>query len=158
MCCNESSRSPARWHKYCMNAAASHEPSSAHVDLELQWLDKKKPVALYNEPSFHSPTSSFASARRELSVTLSQSQDYAYHSCALLLAKSVGQILPGADTPPFLDGEFFVCTTSACWLCLVFLCLASCGFGVFACFRVKELPFIVSNFARFPRPGQCNSE
>jgi hypothetical protein len=44
-----------------------------------------------------------ASAHRELSVALAQSQGYVYHSCALLLAKASGrQVLPGADAP-FLD-------------------------------------------------------
>jgi hypothetical protein len=44
-----------------------------------------------------------ASAHRELSVALVQSQGYVYHSCTLLLAKASGwQVLPGAD-PPFLD-------------------------------------------------------
>jgi hypothetical protein len=47
-----------------------------------------------------------ASAHRELSVALVQSQDYVYRSCALLLAKaSRRQVLPGADTP-FLDQMF----------------------------------------------------
>jgi hypothetical protein len=44
-----------------------------------------------------------ASAHRELSVALEQSQGYVYRSCALLLAKAFGRLaLPGADTP-FLD-------------------------------------------------------
>jgi hypothetical protein len=44
-----------------------------------------------------------ASAHRELSVALVQSQGYVYRFCALLLAKASGrQVLPGADTP-FLD-------------------------------------------------------
>jgi hypothetical protein len=44
-----------------------------------------------------------ASAHRELSVDLVQSQGYVYRSCALLLAKASGQpVLPGADTP-YLD-------------------------------------------------------
>jgi hypothetical protein len=44
-----------------------------------------------------------ASAYRELSVALVQSQGYAYRSCALLLAKASGRpVLPGADTP-YLD-------------------------------------------------------
>jgi hypothetical protein len=44
-----------------------------------------------------------ASAHRELSVALVQSQGYVYRSCALLLAKASGwQVLPGADTP-FVD-------------------------------------------------------
>jgi hypothetical protein len=44
-----------------------------------------------------------ATAHRELSVALVQSQGYVYRSCALLLAKASGrQVLPGADTP-FLD-------------------------------------------------------
>jgi hypothetical protein len=44
-----------------------------------------------------------ASAHRELSVSLVQSQGYVYFSCALLLAKASGrQLLPAAD-PPFLD-------------------------------------------------------
>jgi hypothetical protein len=44
-----------------------------------------------------------ASAHRELSVALVQSQGYVYRSCALLLAKASGrQVFPGADTP-FLD-------------------------------------------------------
>jgi hypothetical protein len=44
-----------------------------------------------------------ASAHRELSVALVQSQAYVYPSCALLLAKASGQaVLPGADTP-YLD-------------------------------------------------------
>jgi hypothetical protein len=41
-----------------------------------------------------------ASAHRELSVALVQSQGYVYRSCALLLAKTLGRpVLPGADTP-----------------------------------------------------------
>jgi hypothetical protein len=41
-----------------------------------------------------------ASAHRELSVALVQSQGYVYRSCALLLAKASGRpVLPGADTP-----------------------------------------------------------
>jgi hypothetical protein len=45
----------------------------------------------------------FASAHRELSVALVQSQGCVYRSCALLLAKAwVQQVLPGADTP-FID-------------------------------------------------------
>jgi hypothetical protein len=41
-----------------------------------------------------------ASAYRELSVALGQSQGYVYLSCTLLLAKASGrQVLPGADTP-----------------------------------------------------------
>jgi hypothetical protein len=44
-----------------------------------------------------------ASAHRELSVVLVQSQVYVYCSCALLLAKASGRpVLLGADTP-FLD-------------------------------------------------------
>jgi hypothetical protein len=44
-----------------------------------------------------------ASAHRELSVALVQSQGYVYRSCALLLAKASGRpVLPGADTP-YLD-------------------------------------------------------
>jgi hypothetical protein len=44
-----------------------------------------------------------ASAHRDLSVALVQSQGYVNRSCALLLAKASGrQVLPGADTP-FLD-------------------------------------------------------
>jgi hypothetical protein len=44
-----------------------------------------------------------ASAHRELSVALVQSQGYVYRSCALLLAKASGRpMLPGADTP-YLD-------------------------------------------------------
>jgi hypothetical protein len=44
-----------------------------------------------------------ASAHRELSVALVQSQGYVYRSCKLLLAKVSGQpVLPGADTP-YLD-------------------------------------------------------
>jgi hypothetical protein len=44
-----------------------------------------------------------ASAHRELSVALVQSQGFVFRSCALLLAKASGlQVLPGADTP-FLD-------------------------------------------------------
>jgi hypothetical protein len=44
-----------------------------------------------------------ASAQRELSVALVQSQGYVYRSCALLLAKTSGrQVLLGPDTP-FLD-------------------------------------------------------
>jgi hypothetical protein len=47
-----------------------------------------------------------ASAHRELSVALVQSQGCVYRSCALLLAKASGrQVLPGADTP-FLDCVF----------------------------------------------------
>jgi hypothetical protein len=43
--------------------------------------------------------SSLASAHRELSVALVQSQGYVYHSCALLLAKASGRpVFPGADT------------------------------------------------------------
>jgi hypothetical protein len=39
-----------------------------------------------------------ASAHRELSVALVQSQGYVYRSCALLLAKASGRpVLPGAD-------------------------------------------------------------
>jgi hypothetical protein len=41
-----------------------------------------------------------ASAHRELSVALMQSQGYVYRSSALLLAKASGrQVLPMADTP-----------------------------------------------------------
>jgi hypothetical protein len=44
-----------------------------------------------------------ASAHRELSVALVQSQRFVFRSCVLLLAKASGlQVLPGADTP-FLD-------------------------------------------------------
>jgi hypothetical protein len=44
-----------------------------------------------------------ASAHRELSVALVQSQGYVYRSCALLLAKASGRpVLPGADIP-YLD-------------------------------------------------------
>jgi hypothetical protein len=43
-----------------------------------------------------------ASAHRELSVALVQSQGYVYRSCALLIAKASGQVLAGTDTP-FLD-------------------------------------------------------
>jgi hypothetical protein len=44
-----------------------------------------------------------ASAQRELSEALMQSQGYVYRSCALLIAKASGrQVLPLADTP-FLD-------------------------------------------------------
>jgi hypothetical protein len=47
-----------------------------------------------------------ASAHRELSVALVQSQGYVYRSWALLLAKASGrQVLPGEDTP-FLDSVF----------------------------------------------------
>jgi hypothetical protein len=41
-----------------------------------------------------------ASAHRELSVALVQSEGYVYRSCALLLAKASGRpVLPGADAP-----------------------------------------------------------
>jgi hypothetical protein len=41
-----------------------------------------------------------ASAHRELSVAVVQSQGYVYRSCVLLLAKASGrQVFPGADTP-----------------------------------------------------------
>jgi hypothetical protein len=41
-----------------------------------------------------------ASAHREPSVALVQSQGYLYCSCALLLAKALGrQVFRGADTP-----------------------------------------------------------
>jgi hypothetical protein len=41
-----------------------------------------------------------ASAHRELSVALAQSQGYVYRSCALLLATASGRsVSPGADTP-----------------------------------------------------------
>jgi hypothetical protein len=44
-----------------------------------------------------------ASAHRELSVALAQSQGYVYRSCALLLAKASGRpVLPGVDTA-YLD-------------------------------------------------------
>jgi hypothetical protein len=44
-----------------------------------------------------------ASANRELSVALVQSQGFVFRTCALLLAKASGQqVVPGADTP-FLD-------------------------------------------------------
>jgi hypothetical protein len=44
-----------------------------------------------------------ASAQRELSVALVQSQGYVYRSCALLLAKASGRpVLPAADAP-YLD-------------------------------------------------------
>jgi hypothetical protein len=43
-----------------------------------------------------------ASAHRELSVALVQSQGYVYRSCETLLTKaSERQVLPGADTPFF---------------------------------------------------------
>jgi hypothetical protein len=58
-----------------------------------------------------------ASAHRELTVALVQSQGYVYRSCALLLAKSPGRpVLPGADTPYFDGAICFVC-----WLPLDFV-------------------------------------
>jgi hypothetical protein len=49
-----------------------------------------------------------ASATRQLSVVLVQSQGYVYPSCALLLAKASGrQDLPGEDTP-YLDLSYNV--------------------------------------------------
>jgi hypothetical protein len=45
----------------------------------------------------------FASAHRELSLALVQSQGDVYHFCVLLLVNASGQpVLPGADTP-YLD-------------------------------------------------------
>jgi hypothetical protein len=69
-----------------------------------------------------------ASAHQDLSLTLVQSQGYAYRYCALLLSKASGlQNLPGSDTP-FLDVSFF-CSCGAylvvsysCFPCRLVLC------------------------------------
>jgi hypothetical protein len=83
------------------------------------------------------PRGSFlASAHRELSEALVQSQGDVYYSCALLLAKASGRpVLPGADTPKFdlaLCGVCGVCvlvatgfcTTQCCSRCFRFLAFA----------------------------------
>jgi hypothetical protein len=62
------------------------------------------PSTLSDVASARSPAvtrgSFLASAHRELSVALVQSQGYVYRSCALLLAKASGrQVLPGAEAP-----------------------------------------------------------
>jgi hypothetical protein len=99
-------------HKYWAHAGHRHPghtfmPTSVETYGHLgrpimRYLPTLSDTALARSPAV-TRESLLASAHRELSVALVQSQGYVHRSCALLLAKASGlQVLPGADTL-FLD-------------------------------------------------------
>jgi hypothetical protein len=87
-------------HPFMLQKAAAHGETYGHLGKPImRYLRTLSDVA--SGRSLAVTRGSFlASAHRELSVALVQSQGYVYRSCALLLAKASGRpVLPGADTP-----------------------------------------------------------
>jgi hypothetical protein len=102
-------------HKYRAHAGHLHPghtvvPASVETYRHLrrpiiQYLRTLSDIASGRSLAVHVTRGSFlASAHRELSVALVQSQGYVYRCSALLLAKaSVRQVLPGSDTNSLIE-------------------------------------------------------
>jgi hypothetical protein len=102
-CCTAINELQAVWHKYRAHAGHLHHGNTFVPASVETYGHLGRPIMKYLRTlSFLAVTrgSFLASAHRELSVALVQSQGYVYRSCALLLAKASGRpVLPGADTP-----------------------------------------------------------